>query len=52
MLEIGECDCLCHIDEHIMHIMPCCDECPSCEKNFKFGIDQHTEKCKIKIEKE
>jgi len=42
-----ECKCDCHEpNNHVSHIMPCCEQCPSCELKIKFGYDKHVEKCK------
>lgn len=42
---LDECDCDCH-EGACMHIMPCCDQCPICEKNIRFRFAEHYEKCK------
>lgn len=46
VVQSDECDCLCHIDDHIVHLFPCCDTCHYCLKRLKYGIKQHTVVCK------
>lgn len=45
---IDECECSCHFEEGVYHIMACCDICPACEKRIKFGYDKHVAACKEK----
>ena len=46
MKVLGECDCNCHDPRfgRVIHIVPCCQQCPSCKKRWKFGHD--VEKCR------
>jgi len=46
VLEPGECDCACHKNEGVFHVMPCCDNCPHCDKRIRNGwMDSHLQSC-------
>ena len=47
---LDECDCDCH-EGTCMHIMPCCEQCPICEKNIRSRFAEHYEKCKASQDK-
>src|SRR3989344_1726649 len=39
ILDPLECDCDCHTNAHIMHVMACCDgQCPECQLQIKRGM--------------
>jgi len=40
-----ECSCDCHENEYVMHMMPCCEQCPHCKKNIQYSIDEHVKEC-------
>jgi len=45
-VDFDECDCMCHVQEGVMHIMACCHQCPICHKNIKpFVFDDHVQRC-------
>lgn len=51
LLDFEECDCSCHTDKHMMHIMACCHVCSYCKKNIRrFAIESHEKKCKEKFQ--
>ncbi len=40
------CDCECHTDPSVVHIMPCCEKCPHCGGNIVIAFyDEHVAKC-------
>ena len=41
-----ECDCHCHGNPHVRHIMACCSSCSHCGKRIEITeLQAHTEKC-------
>lgn len=42
----NECNCHCHDNPHIHHIVACCVQCPVCCVNIKYGFNEHYEECK------
>jgi hypothetical protein len=48
------CDCLCHTNETMRHVVPCCSQCKYCEKNIKIPFFAgHLAECrKTTVEKE
>lgn len=46
-----ECKCACHTNEHVRHIMACCQTCPQCGTRIKhWAYVRHTERCRKKFE--
>lgn len=47
---LDECNCGCHNPPEgakIMHCIPCCRQCPYCQKNIGlFAFDKHKKQCK------
>jgi hypothetical protein len=39
------CDCPCHGDPMIQHIIPCCAACSECGACFAKGLEQHERNC-------
>ena len=45
-----KCNCDCHHDKNIRHVMPCCQVCKYCKENIESGYyDSHVEKCKLSV---
>ena len=43
-----ECDCLCHSNPGMQHIVMCCSRCKSCKKRIRREqYEQHIEKCGV-----
>jgi len=38
MIDIEECDCICHREPGVSHIMNCCFYCEKCGKNIQFAF--------------
>ncbi len=51
VIDFNECQCSCHKNNSIKHIMACCFKCPHCGKNTNF-ITQHIESTHSKEEVE
>jgi hypothetical protein len=43
--EPQRCDCDCHRDQRIKHIMACCEICDRCKTGFVAGLAKHRETC-------
>jgi hypothetical protein len=43
VIDIDECNCLCHTGATVAHMMACCEQCPNCGKRIKYGIRRHLE---------
>lgn len=42
-----ECDCICHTQPDIVHVVACCTKCSFCGKNIRMVyIDSHEEECR------
>lgn len=42
------CDCNCHANENIMHIVACCRNCPGCNAHINTNYyDKHTKNCEL-----
>jgi hypothetical protein len=40
------CDCLCHRSPHIVHVTPCCSNCPHCKRNISnYYYKEHIKVC-------
>ncbi len=40
------CNCICHKEPGVMHIMACCDDCPKCHANIgRFEMSSHLSEC-------
>ncbi|MEZ4362605.1 MAG: hypothetical protein R3B48_20610 [Kofleriaceae bacterium] len=39
------CDCPCHGDPKIRHVMACCARCPTCGQPFRAGLAAHQARC-------
>lgn len=52
------CDCDCHHDKGVFHIMPCCGVCPYCKERIRSlasdlgDLDPHTPECKARFEQQ
>lgn len=44
--QLDECECGCHHNDNIMHIVACCSQCSVCEKRIKYNFDKHHTECK------
>ena len=40
------CDCPCHGNRAIMHVMACCTPCERCHVRFRAGLAKHLERCR------
>lgn len=38
-----ECDCSCHRDKNIYHLVACCETCPMCERRVR-NLKRHMTK--------
>lgn len=49
-----ECNCNCHSGEDvILHCMPCCEQCPECDRNIKsYHFSNHLKECVGKMSTE
>lgn len=47
--DFEECNCKCHTNSSIKHIMACCWKCPNCGKHILFIFqNEHMKKCNLK----
>ena len=48
---LEECDCICHTNLEVRHVMACCTRCGYCRKNIKtIHIVGHEEACTYNVE--
>jgi|GEM_PF-2998725 len=41
-----KCDCPCHNNQNVKHVISCCVSCPECGQRIKRGmLDKHLEEC-------
>lgn len=45
VVDLEECDCDCHGELNIMHIIPCCTICRYCHKRVSTLIELHEQTC-------
>lgn len=46
-IENNVCDCMCHTDANVMHIVACCEYCKYCDSNIRLGMmEYHKKECK------
>lgn len=49
MKDLRVCDCDCHTNPNIHHMMPCCDECPWCKERIVIGwYETHKKSCPMR----
>ncbi len=47
----SECQCACHHNEHMNHVMACCRQCPHCHKNIvTHCFDDHVNDCDFNLD--
>jgi len=44
------CDCSCHYQPDVVHMISCCKECPHCKHNIETGyFDSHVKDCEAEM---